>query len=188
MRTLATLTLVASLAAAPAVATSISVRDLQGRIWTPLEPEPGVVHVLLFVMTDCPVSNGFAPEIARIAADYRSRRVQTFLTYVDPDITLAGLRKHSAEFYRDALPAIHDSRLTLADAAGATVAPHAAVYTSNGRVYGGRVNDLYIDIGRRRRAPARHDLRDAIDAARAGRPVVRASTQPVGCFIERPRR
>jgi hypothetical protein len=88
----------------------------------------------------------------------------------------------------DALPAIQDSGLVLADAAGATIEPQAVVYTSKGLMYRGRINDLYVDIGRKRRAPTPHDLRDAIDTARAGRAAALVSTQAVGCFIERPRR
>jgi hypothetical protein len=180
--------LFASVVGLPAAAAPVTVRDLDGRAWQPLAPAPGEVHVVVFVMTDCPVSNVFAPEIGRIAADYRGKGVRTFLAYVDPGATAARLRTHLADYYKGALPAIPDGALTLADAAGATIAPHAVVYTSKGLVYSGRVNDLYIDIGRRRRAPTRHDLRDAIDAARSGRPAVPASTQPIGCFIERPRR
>jgi hypothetical protein len=179
------LLLLAFFAVLAAAAAPVTVRDLDGRTWQPLAPAPGEVHVVVFVMTDCPVSNMFAPEIGRIAADYRAQRVRTFLAYVDPGATTAHLRAHLAGYYRSALPAIHDAALTLANAAGATIAPEAFVYSSRGLAYRGRVNDLYIDIGRRRRAPTRHDLRDAIDSARSGQPAAPLSTQPIGCFIER---
>ena len=188
LRLMAVLPVLAVLAVLPATGATVAMRDLDGRTWTPLSPAPGEIHVIVFVMTDCPVSNVFAPEIGRIAAANRAARVRTFLAYVDPSSTVGRLRAHARDFYGGALPAIRDADLALADAAGAQIAPHAAVYTSKGLVYRGRINDLYIDIGRRRRAPTRHDLREAIEAARAGRPAARPSTQPVGCFIERPAR
>ena len=79
----------------------------------------------------------------------------------------------------------NDSSLVLADAVGATITPTATIYTAKGRTYRGRVDDLYVDIGRKRRTPTRHDLRSALEATVAGRPVAYPETQPVGCFLER---
>ena len=66
--------------------------------------------------------------------------------------------------------------------------PEVAVYTSTGRVYRGRIDDLYVNIGEARREPTRRDLRDALDASIAGRAVAQAETIAVGCFIERKHR
>jgi hypothetical protein len=83
------------------------------------------------------------------------------------------------------VPAVIDRGFALTTAAGITVTPEVAVYTSAGRVYRGRIDDLYVNIGEARREPTRRDLRDALDAVIAGRPVAQAETTAVGCFIER---
>ena len=66
----------ALLAVTPAQA--LAVTDVDGARVTPLSPAAGDVHLLIFVTPDCPVANRYAPEIDRIAAAYRDRRVRTF--------------------------------------------------------------------------------------------------------------
>ena len=64
------------------------------------------------------------------------------------------------------------------------VLAHAAVFGPDGeRKYLGRIDDLYADLGKRRARATSLDLRDALDAVLADRPVPRPVTQPVGCFI-----
>jgi hypothetical protein len=50
-------------------------------------------------------------------------------------------------------------------------------------VYHGRIDDRFVDLGRERPAPTERDLFNALTAIVAGKPVARAATQPVGCFI-----
>ncbi len=45
------------------------------------------VSVLLFVTTDCPVANAFAPEINRIVSDYGPRGVAFTRVYTDVTLT-----------------------------------------------------------------------------------------------------
>src|SRR5262249_12755086 len=68
--------------------------------------------------------------------------------------------------------------------AGARMVPEAAVFGPDGqRKYLGRIDDLYADLGKRRARATSRDLRDALDAVLADRPVPRPVTQAVGCFI-----
>jgi len=55
--------------------------------------------------------------------------------------------------------------------------------TDGERKYLGRIDDLYADLGKRRARATSLDLRDALDAVLADRPVPRPVTQAVGCFI-----
>jgi hypothetical protein len=171
--------------AATATRPSISVRDLDGRVWTPLAPAAGDTHLLVFISADCPISNRYAPEIDRIAGLYGGRRVRTFLVYADSTAESARTRAHLNEFHPSLRgPAIIDKGLTLSEAAGATVTPEAMVFTRAGRAYRGRIDDLYVNAGQSRRAARQHDLRDALDAVVAGRLVAQPETKPIGCFIE----
>lgn len=182
----AALLLCLSLGALALPPATLTVRDIDGRAWTPLAPAAGDVNVLVFVTVDCPISNRYAPEIGRIAADYKAKHVQTFLVYADSSLTAASVRTHVSEFHAGVpLPAIIDTGLALTTAADATVTPEAFVYNQSGPVYRGRIDDLYVSIGQMRREPTRRDLRLSLDAVLAGRPVPVAKTQAVGCFIER---
>jgi hypothetical protein len=50
-------------------------------------------------------------------------------------------------------------------------------------LYRGRIDDRYVDFGKRRPEPMTHDLREALEAILAGRPVARPRTEPIGCDI-----
>ena len=63
--------------------------------------------------------------------------------------------------------------------------PEVFVLDSVGRVhYRGRVNDLYVSLGKHRPKPKRHDLRDAVAALLAGQTPRDSVTQAIGCPIE----
>ena len=80
-----------------------------------------------------------------------------------------------------------DPRHQLVAATGVTTTPEVAVVTADGRiVYRGRIDDLYADLGKKRRAPGRRDLREALSAVLAGRPVKVPRTEAVGCSIPEP--
>ncbi len=151
------------------------------------DPLPGAAGtkavVLLFIARDCPVSNSYAPEIKRIIARYMTQKVAFTLVYPDPDTSLAAARRHAKD-YGYICPLLLDPAHRLVRRAGATVTPEAAVFAPSGKLlYRGRIDDLYLGFGQRRFAATRHDLRDALDAVLAGRPVPVPRTQAIGCFL-----
>ena len=165
---------------------SSAVHDIDGHAWTPLSPAAGEINLLIFVSADCPISARYSPEIDRIVRDYGARGVHAWLIYADPQIAPAAVRSNLKEFHPSiAIPAVIDSGFRLTTAVDVNVTPEVAVYVSSGRVYRGRIDDVNDAIGQSRRAAAHHDLRDALDAVLAGRPVPTPETKAIGCFIER---
>ena len=184
-RALASTTIIA-LAVTMITASTPSVADIDGHVWTPLAPARGETNLVIFVSADCPVSARYAPEIDRIAAAYAPRGVRTFLVYSDLTATIPSVRENMASFHPGSkIPAIIDAGFELTIAADARITPEAFVYTPAGRAYHGRIDDLYISIGKSRQQAQHHDLRDALDAVLAGRPVPMPGTPAVGCYIER---
>lgn len=169
-----------------AVSVSGQTRDLDGRPLNPFAPA-GKAHVILFVQTDCPVSNGYAPELQRICKAYASKGISCSLAYEDVKVDTATVRKHMTDFaYRD-IPATIDASRTLADRARATITPEAVVVDARGDVrYRGRIDNFYASIGKPRQQVTERDLIGALDAILAGKPVPKAETAAVGCFIARP--
>ncbi|MGE0756873.1 MAG: redoxin domain-containing protein [Pirellulaceae bacterium] len=157
--------------------------DLAGRTHFPLRVADSQATVLFFLLQDCPISNAYAPEINRIATEYSTRRVTTFIVYVDPELSAEEARRHATEFgYR--APVLRDAEHKLVRHAGVTTAPEVAVFGTRGtRVYRGRIDDWYTDLGKRRIQPSVRDLRDALDAMLAGRPVREPMTRAIGCPI-----
>jgi Redoxin len=159
-----------------------SATDLDGR---PLDPfsTQARAQVLLFVRTDCPITNRYAPELQRVAREFASSGVRFWLVYADRDEAAAHIREHVAEYHFPGEP-VRDPQHELVRRAHATVAPEAAVFDGAGRlIYHGRIDDRYVDIGKARAEARVHDLENAIAAVLAGKPVAQAATHAVGCSL-----
>lgn len=140
--------------------------------------------LLFFVTSDCPIANGYAPEIQRVCRDYRADGVTCSLVYEDADISDAAVRRHVAEYRYGGLRTVVDRDRAIARRSGASVTPEAVLIDGAGKIrYRGRIDDKYVDVGKPRRVVTVHDLRDAIDAVLAGRPVARPATTALGCHI-----
>lgn len=144
------------------------------------------ISVVLFVRTDCPITNRYAPELVRLAQRFSHERtpVEFFLIYPDRAETSESVAAHVATYH---LPGrvLPDPQHELARRAHATIAPEAAVFDTGGALrYHGRIDDRYISVGRSRPGGAEtHDLEDAIAAVEAGKPVQQAATKAFGCFL-----
>ena len=162
-------------------------RDVDGTSRDLFRPT-GKANVLVFVASDCPISNGYAPEIQRICTDGRAKGVQCTLVYEDVSIDAASVRGHRVRYqYRD-MPAVIDTDGAIARRARATVTPQAVVLDRAGAVkYRGRLDNQYAALGKPRQVVTVHDLRDAIAAVVAGRPIAQPETEAFGCFISRAR-
>src|SRR5438093_9163147 len=178
----AILWLAAGLAAGAAGAQQAPVfTDLDGVAHRPLEPAGKVASVLFFYWHDCPVANSYAPEINRICAHYTN--FAFYVVQVDPDLTLAAARQHAREYDLRA-PVLLDPQHRLVKLAKATITPEAVVLGAQGRrLYRGRIDDLYAAPGKRRAVATHRDLREALDAITAGRPVKTKETKAIGCAI-----
>lgn len=162
---------------------SLPVRDVMGVERHPLQTAPGKPAALFFVVTDCPISNYYAHEIRRICDDYGTRGLACSLVYTDPALTADQVRAHAAQFGHGPYPWIVDRRHVLVQATGVTVTPEVAVIDGGVVVYRGRIDDFFVTWGQSRRQVTRHDLRDALDAVFAGKPVAEPETRPIGCWI-----
>lgn len=160
----------------------IKVRDVGGRQYD-LTGKDLKATVLFFVASDCPISNSYAPEINRIVSSYQGRKLSFFIVYVDQTIPVSDVKKHAKDF-GFGVPLLVDHRYFLVRMAGATVTPEAAVLDRHGAIlYRGRIDDLYYDYGKRRNAPTKRELRDALDAILNDRAVAHPREKAIGCFI-----
>lgn len=165
-----------------------AVRDVNGRAHAPFVLGDKKAAVLLFVMPDCPVSNAYGPEIKRIVADYEAKKVAVFLVHADPDVTAESAKKH-AKAYGYNGPVLLDPTHVLVKATGVKMAPEVAVVGPDRKVlYRGRIDDLYVDYGKRRPAPTKRDLREALDAILAGKAVANPTTKVIGCYLPDPKK
>ena len=139
---------------------------------------------MIFARTDCPISNRYAPTIAKLQRDFAPRGVKIRLVYPEPGATLKSINEHQLAYGLQSIPAALDAKLERVRQAGVHVTPEAVVLAEDGRVvYRGRIDDRQASL-RVARTPQKRDLEEAIEDALAGRlPGLRA-TKAVGCAIE----
>lgn len=156
--------------------------DLEGKPIDPFRAAQGKVVVLVFVRTDCPISNRYAPTIQQLSARY-SKDATFFLVYPSKRETSDVIRKHDHE-YRYRFPALRDPQHVLVKQGEAQITPEAVVFDASRRlVYHGRIDNLYEDFGHSRKSATTHELADAIEAALAGKSMNGKPTPAVGCYI-----
>jgi hypothetical protein len=174
--------LVSLLLAQPPALAQVRLPTLDNQLIDPLAPGEAAV-VLVFISVDCPISNRYAPAVARLHDEFSAKGVQFWLVYPNPAETPAQIREHLAA-YGYPIRALRDPKHELVKAAGVSITPEAVVYdTSRRMVYRGRIDDRYVAIGVERPAATRHDLREALLQTLAGQPVTQARLQAVGCYI-----
>ena len=128
--------------------------------------------VLIFVSTDCPISNRYAPEIKRLHDEFAAAGASASGWSIR---TRSMTRPPSASTSRNtAIRTIaeRDRDHTLVKKAGATITPEAAVFDARERlVYRGRIDDRFVELGRERPAAtrARSQKRDDGGARRQAR-------------------
>jgi hypothetical protein len=137
--------------------------------------------VYVFTTTDCPIANRYAPEIQRLAAKYQ-QYARFVLVYPVPTDTPELILEHQKK-YAYVLDSVRDPDQKLLKMTGVTVSPEVAVMRGSQLLYRGRVDDRYIELGKERPNPTRHDLEAALDLITTGRPVAVRQTQAVGCIL-----
>ena len=172
-------------AASPALAPAeaVTVPALDGTEVAPLASADGIeATVLLFVMTDCPISNRYAPELRRLHEEFAGA-ARFWLVYVDAQRPVGELREHWASFGYP-FGALRDVDGALVALSGATVTPEVAVFDAGQRmIYRGRIDDRFVSFGVARAAPRTRDLHDRLTRVAAGETVAFSETPAVGCYI-----
>ena len=153
--------------------------DLAGNSIDPLAAN-GRPDLILFLRSDCPIANRYAPEIARIGLRF-GEQVDVWLVYVDPDETPAKIREHVADYRLPGTP-LRDPEQSLVARAAVEVTPEAALFDAQGqRTYRGRIDDTYVAYGKARAQPTSHELIDALVALLEGRAPAIAEAPAIGC-------
>jgi len=177
------LALAATTSLAFATQLNFSLRDAAGKSHTASDLRQFKATVFVFVATDCPNSNTYAPIVARLYREYSPRGIAFYNVYSDPSETAESVRKHDTD-YLVPFPALLDPHQTLARETGARSTPEAVILDSAGQeLYRGRVDDRFVDFGKTRYQPTQDDLHDALEAILQGKPVPHAVTKVLGCAI-----
>ncbi|HKY27917.1 MAG TPA: thioredoxin family protein [Pyrinomonadaceae bacterium] len=136
--------------------------------------------VLIFVATKCPVSNAYNERMEKLAQDYKARGINVIGINSNVAETAEAVKAHAAT-NNLTFPILKDAGNKIADKLGATVTPEVYFLDSNNKlVYRGR-----IDNAKDASQVNSSELRDAIEAVVAGKPVAKTTASAFGCTIKR---
>ena len=148
-------------------------------LWLQMLPR---ITVLIFLRTDCPLSNRYAPEIQRLASAYQQSGVDFELVFPQRDLTPAKREEYLAAYgYR--LKAAGDPDRALTRSAHAQWTPEAAVFRSGKLIYHGRIDNRFGQNGAARPTATEHSLADVLAAVAHGRSVPYSVRSATGCAI-----
>lgn len=145
----------------------------------------------IFISTDCPICNGYQPELEAMRQRWQPRGIEFVGVYAELPVTADEVAAHGRE-YGIRYPVRIDDDRALRRRLGVRFVPEVVV-TAGGPdaapdprafLYRGRIDDRWPERGTRRPSATSHDLERALEAVAAGRaPAVRETT-PVGCVLD----
>ena len=136
---------------------------------------------VVFVATKCPVSNAYNARMAVLGKEYAAKGIPLVGINSNKTEPAAEVKEH-AEKHGFTFPVLKDEGNKVADAYGASHTPEVFVLDPKGNlIYHGRIDESQDDP-KNVKSP---DLRNALNAVLAGRPVPTAQTKAFGCSIKR---
>lgn len=147
-----------------------SLSSLKGKLGT----------VLIFISTNCPVSNAYNDRMEKLSQEFGARGLSVVGINSNATETAADVKRHAAEKGLT-FPILKDEGNKVADRLGALVTPEAYLLDPANRVvYRGR-----IDNSRNGDAITSSELREAIEAVLSRKSVVKTEARAFGCSIKR---
>jgi peroxiredoxin/mono/diheme cytochrome c family protein len=163
----------------------LALKDLAGREGKLSIPQGNKGLVIACFSASCPLSNKFAPELARLEKEFAAQKITFLLVSPMAGEQVEDLRKFAAT-YGLSSPVIPDAQGVLARALGAETTTEVFVLdAARTLVYRGALNDQY-GLGYSKDAPTKNYLRDALAAVLRGAPPFVAATTAPGCALDLP--
>lgn len=139
--------------------------------------------VYLFLLDDCVICQSYTPELIRLDSIYNSSFdfVGYFPNFVSKKEKITAFK----EKYAIPFELKTDYFKTLVKKYEISVTPEVVVVDNSSEevLYKGRIDDEFVQIGKRRRVILNKDLENALKDIQAGRKVAVNETVAVGCFI-----
>ena len=136
--------------------------------------------LVLFIATQCPVSNAYNERMATIGREYGKKGVTVVGVNSNRQESADEVAQH-ARTHGFSFPVLKDPKNVQADVFAAKVTPEAFLFDAKGKLaYHGRIDD-----NREGNAIKSPDLTQALDAVLSGKPAPTPETKAFGCTIKR---
>lgn len=148
-----------------------------------------IAKVYVFLDFSCPICQYYLHTIQSLADQFSAKGISFTGVFPTQGVT-ADTLAYYAEKYRFRIPLIVDTSQVLTARYDAKVTPQAIVITPSGAIiYSGRIDNMFIKLGRRRQTPTTFELRDILSSVSGNNSsTAYTCSAPIGCIIERKKR
>jgi len=169
-----------SLADEMSKAENFTLKDFNGKTHSLSDYKDSTAIVVMFIATQCPVSNDYNKRMTALYQDYHQKSVAFIGINSNKQESVEEISQH-AQKNGFQFPVLKDPDNIIADKYNAQVTPEIFVMNSSFEVlYHGRIDD-----SQRESEIKSHDLRNALDEILAGKAVTKKETKAFGCTIKR---
>jgi peroxiredoxin len=141
------------------------------------------INVYAFVSEDCPISIFMTASLKSVATMHEGK-ANFFLVFPFSTSTSQTAAQFKTKYELTAFTVKMDKQQRLTKTLGATVTPEVVITGANEMVlYRGRINDAYLQPGKRKHIYSSNDLADALEHVTNGRSYPGPWKKAIGCFI-----
>lgn len=161
-------------------AENFKLKDYNGKEYQLSDFKNSKAVVVMFIATQCPVSNSYNSRMAQLYQDYKGKGVTFLGINSNKQESVDEIKGHAKSNKLDFI-ILKDLNNVVADKFNASFTPEIYVLNSNSEIlYHGRIDD-----GRRESDVKSKDLRTALDEILSGKKVSVSETKAFGCSIKR---
>lgn len=159
---------------------NFTLKGIDGKEYSLSDFKNSKAIVIIFISTQCPVSNDYNSRMEKIYQDYKDRGVAFIGINSNKEETIDDIKEHAKKNNLTFL-ILKDFGNKVADKFKASFTPEAYVLNSNFELlYHGRIDD-----SRKIKNVKSEDLRNALEEILAGKKVSVKETKAFGCTIKR---
>jgi len=165
----------------PSKIENFSLPDFSGKIHSLSDYKDSKAIVIMFIATECPVSNAYNKRMAKIYNQYKEKKVAFVGINSNKQESVSDIKSHS-EKNGLKFTILKDDKNKIADMFAASFTPEIYVLNSSTYdiLYHGRIDDSRDESN-----VESNDLANALDELLAGKKITIAKTKAFGCTIKR---
>jgi len=157
-----------------------TLKDYEGKEHSLSDYKNSKAIVLIFVATECPISNAYNSRMEAIYNDYKGKDVAYLGINSNKAESVMSIKEHAKENGLT-FTILKDEKNIIADQFNASVTPEVYILNSEFHVlYHGRIDNSREDAN-----VETNDLRNALDQILAGKEVSVSKTKAFGCTIKK---
>lgn len=140
--------------------------------------------VYFFLLEDCKISQAYISEIKRIEKEFANDSIHFIALFPNATSTEQSVETFNKK-YKLPMPCKQDLQRMVADRYQISVLPEVLVIneTQHQKLYQGRIDNLFVAIGKRRKKASEFDLKEVLKGIVNGQQLPYRKTAAIGCFL-----